>query len=38
VFGWSEPALLLDAFGDWPPLDCARLPDLTALADALCDA
>jgi HAD superfamily hydrolase (TIGR01509 family) len=31
-------ALLLDPFGDWPPLDCARLPDLTALADALCDA
>jgi len=27
-------ALLLDPHGDWPPLDCATVPDVGALADA----
>jgi putative hydrolase of the HAD superfamily len=28
-------ALLLDPYGDWPPLDCERAPDLPAVADKL---
>ena len=28
-------ALLLDPYGDWPPLDCDRAPDLSAVADRL---
>jgi putative hydrolase of the HAD superfamily len=28
-------ALLLDPHGDWPPVDCARLPDVAALAHAI---
>jgi HAD superfamily hydrolase (TIGR01509 family) len=28
-------ALLLDPYGDWPPLDCERAPDLSAVADKL---
>lgn len=28
-------ALLLDPHGDWPPVDCARLPDVPALARAI---
>jgi HAD superfamily hydrolase (TIGR01509 family) len=28
-------ALLLDPFEDWPPVDCARLPDVPALARAI---
>jgi putative hydrolase of the HAD superfamily len=28
-------ALLLDPFDDWPPVDCARLPDVPALARAI---
>lgn len=28
-------ALLLDPHGDWPPMDCDRAPDLTAVADRL---
>lgn len=28
-------ALLLDPHDDWPPLDCARLPDVPALARAI---
>jgi putative hydrolase of the HAD superfamily len=31
-------ALLLDPFDDWPPVDCARLPSVPALARALSDA
>jgi putative hydrolase of the HAD superfamily len=31
-------ALLLDPHDDWPPLDCARLPDVPALARALFEA
>ena len=31
-------ALLLDPHGDWPPLDCARLPDVPALARAILEA
>ncbi len=27
--------LLLDPFGDWPPVDCARLPDVSSLAKAI---
>ena len=26
-------ALLLDPYGDWPPMDCERAPDLSAVAD-----
>jgi HAD superfamily hydrolase (TIGR01509 family) len=28
-------ALLLDPYGDWPPLDCERATDLSAVADRL---
>src|SRR6185503_2923926 len=28
-------ALLLDPYGDWPPLDCDRAPDLAAVAERL---
>ena len=28
-------ALLLDPYGDWPPLDCERAPDLSTVADRL---
>jgi HAD superfamily hydrolase (TIGR01509 family) len=31
-------ALLLDPHGDWPPLDCDRAPDLSAVADRLASA
>ena len=28
-------ALLLDPYGDWPPMDCDRATDLSAVADKL---
>ncbi len=31
-------ALLLDPWGDWPDMGCAKLPDLSAVADALAGA
>jgi HAD superfamily hydrolase (TIGR01509 family) len=31
-------ALLLDPLGDWPPVDCARLPDVAAVACELREA
>ena len=31
-------ALLLDPHDDWPPVDCARLPDVPALARAILEA